>query len=152
MISITGGTWRALCDRVKPLRIAVFVIEQGVPEALEWDEDDDGGFHVAALDQTGTTVGCARVVRGDHIGRMAVSMSRRHQGIGRDLLAFCEAHILREGHPAAILHAQTHAIGFYATSGYDVVSDVFMDAGIPHVTMKKPLIPREDKPRHQGLS
>jgi predicted GNAT family N-acyltransferase len=35
------------------------------------------------------------------------------------------------------LNAQTHAIPFYSQLGYETVSEEFMDAGIPHKTMKK---------------
>lgn len=35
------------------------------------------------------------------------------------------------------LNAQTHAIPFYEKLGYKVISEEFMDAGIPHKTMEK---------------
>lgn len=35
------------------------------------------------------------------------------------------------------LNAQTHAENFYKKLGYETVSGLFMDAGIPHVTMVK---------------
>jgi len=34
------------------------------------------------------------------------------------------------------LEAQEYAIGYYATEGFEVVSDVFMEDGIPHVKME----------------
>lgn len=39
--------------------------------------------------------------------------------------------------PQLKLDAQLHAIPFYSKLGYQIVSDEFMDAGIPHKTMKK---------------
>ena len=37
------------------------------------------------------------------------------------------------------LNAQTHAIPFYSGLGYKIISEEFMDAGIPHKTMVKEL-------------
>ncbi len=35
------------------------------------------------------------------------------------------------------LEAQEYAIGYYAREGFEVVSDVFMEDGIPHVKMER---------------
>jgi predicted GNAT family N-acyltransferase len=45
------------------------------------------------------------------------------------------------------LNAQTQAIPFYAGLGYEVVSEEFLDAGIPHKTMVKHLLIDE----HQNM-
>ncbi len=37
----------------------------------------------------------------------------------------------------AVLNAQTYALDFYKKLGYVTDSEVFMDAGIPHVRMIK---------------
>jgi predicted GNAT family N-acyltransferase len=37
------------------------------------------------------------------------------------------------------LHAQTHAAAFYARYGFVAEGDLFMEAGIPHVTMTRTL-------------
>jgi len=34
------------------------------------------------------------------------------------------------------IHAQTQAIGFYKKCGFEIVSDEFMEEGVPHVTME----------------
>ena len=36
-----------------------------------------------------------------------------------------------------ILDAQKHAVGFYEKCGFEIVSDEFLEAGIPHVVMEK---------------
>jgi predicted GNAT family N-acyltransferase len=128
------------------------VVEQEVPEDLEWDDDDETGFHVAAFNDDGILVGCARVVKGDHIGRMAVRHDQRQKKVGSALLTFCENHIREAGYTRALLNAQTNAKGFYLRQGYRVTSDVFMDAGIPHVRMEKSLTSAHDKPACEGLS
>lgn len=50
-----------------------------------------------------------------------------------------EEEITNNGYQKAKLNAQTHAKQFYERLGYKVVSDEFMHAGIPHVTIKKQL-------------
>jgi predicted GNAT family N-acyltransferase len=41
------------------------------------------------------------------------------------------------GDAEVVLSAQTHAVGFYRRSGFEVTSGEFMDAGIPHVQMRR---------------
>lgn len=50
-----------------------------------------------------------------------------------------EEYALNNGAPALKLNAQTQAIPFYSKLGYEVISDEFLDAGIPHKTMIKHL-------------
>lgn len=50
-----------------------------------------------------------------------------------------EQFALEKGLQKLKLNAQTHAIPFYGKLGYEVVSDEFLDAGIPHKTMVKKL-------------
>jgi predicted GNAT family N-acyltransferase len=139
MITLLEGAWTLMAERVKPLRVEVFVREQGVPVELEWDDEDAGAWHFAALDECGEVIGCARLVRGEHVGRMAVRRDRRRQGIGAKVLQSCELHARNQGIHEIHLNAQSHAIGFYERHGYHVCTGVFMDAGIPHVGMKKDL-------------
>ena len=48
-----------------------------------------------------------------------------------------ETYALENGIDNFKLNAQTHAIPFYSRLGYEVVSEEFLDAGIPHRTMIK---------------
>ena len=38
-----------------------------------------------------------------------------------------------------VLHAQTHAAGFYEAHGFQVEGEEFMEAGIAHVVMTRTL-------------
>ena len=80
--------WSAAQIFAKPLRYRVFVVEQAVPEEMEWDEYDQDAIHALALinDQA---VGTARLILNDQkakIGRMAVLEEQRSQGIGSAML------------------------------------------------------------------
>lgn len=131
--------WDVLRDELIPLRTTVFVEEQKVPLELELDDEDATATHLLAVDASGLALGCARLLTSGQIGRMAVLAPFRGQGIGASLLAAAEAAARQQHRKGVFLHAQTHAIPFYARNGYRVCSDEFMDAGIPHRSMEKQL-------------
>ena len=125
------------------MRREVFVIEQGVPEELEVDENDKVAAHLAALSD-GHVIGTLRIIRHERtakIGRMAVSAPSRKKGIGRELMEFAAAAASRDGAEEIILGAQFTAREFYRRLGYIEEGAVFDDAGIPHVMMRKKLRP-----------
>ncbi len=126
-------------DALTTIRRQVFIQEQNVPEALEWDENDASALHFLALDARGKAIGCARLLSDGHLGRMAVMVNDRHKGVGRALMraALCEAK--KQGHPVVKLSAQRQAANFYAQQGFEAVGDEFIEAGIVHITMVKTL-------------
>lgn len=120
------------------LRHEVFVIGQNVPVELELDELDPVCDHALATVE-GQVVGTGRLLPAGVIGRMAVAESRRGQGIGAAVLSALEQQARARGHDVVELHAQLHAAGFYDRAGYERVSEVYLEAGIEHVTMRKRL-------------
>ncbi|KRN28411.1 hypothetical protein IV38_GL001411 [Lactobacillus selangorensis] len=127
------------------IREAVFVNEQHVPTTLEIDADEDKARYFVGYADNGRPVATARVLpvakNGWHIQRVAVIKSKRHLGLGQELLEFIEK-AARSHHITSLqLGAQAQARGFYEKLGYHVLSeDTFMDAGIPHYAMEKDLI------------
>jgi predicted GNAT family N-acyltransferase len=139
---------------VYALRHEVFVVGQGVPVELERDELDASADHgVARLD--GRLVGTGRLVDGrideqgqlepgttgavGTIGRMAVAEAARGTGTGRRLLDLLVARAAERGLPAVELHAQLHARGFYERSGFRPFGEVYLEAGIEHLGMRRAL-------------
>lgn len=131
--------WTAERPRLAAVRRAVFIDEQGVPEALEWDADDAGSVHLLAVDAAGQAIGCARLLPDGHVGRMAVLPAWRGRGVGRALLAATMHEAQARGYAMLKLSAQTHAAGFYARAGFVAEGDEYEEAGIPHVAMHKRL-------------
>ncbi|MGD8514669.1 MAG: GNAT family N-acetyltransferase, partial [Granulosicoccaceae bacterium] len=89
------SAWQTMTDyRVRPadwlgdnaalrdLRTRVFINEQHVPEALEWDGEDETARHWLAEDASQHALGTVRLLANGHIGRMAVIPEYRGQGIG----------------------------------------------------------------------
>ena len=130
--------WRTHGDALKALRHTVFVEEQGVPEAEEWDGQDEASRHFIAEDGTGTAVGTARLMPSGQIGRMAVLKPLRGKGIGARLLAATVDAARRGGYERIFLHAQIEAEGFYERAGFRGVGETFMEAGIEHRPMELP--------------
>jgi len=128
----------------KEIRIRVFVEEQQVPPELEMDEYDESpgsAKHVLVMDGN-IPAAAGRFVEYDQntakLQRIAVMRPYRGKGVGRELVLALEAWAAEEGYKASLLDAQCQAEGFYEKLGYKKVSeDVFLDAGIEHVRMKK---------------
>jgi predicted GNAT family N-acyltransferase len=120
------------------LRHEVFVVGQGVPEDLERDELDAVADHVIAL-LAGDAVGTGRLLPTGTVGRMAVAESARGRGVGTAVLECLEACARERGYGVVELHAQLHAAGFYDKAGYTPYGEVYLEAGIEHVSMRKEL-------------
>jgi len=125
------------------LRESVFVVEQHCPypeldgRDLEpttrhvWVAEDgpDGERPVAYL----------RVLDdGDvfRVGRVLVAVSRRGRGLAGVLMA--RAHALCAARPV-VLDAQSYLVDFYTGLGYEVTGPEFLDDGIPHLPMRRPV-------------
>src|SRR5262249_40578738 len=135
--------WREALPLARPVRERVFIDEQKVPRELEWDEWDEPSDHAVAVDASGNPVGTARLLPDGRIGRMAVMREWRGKGVGGALLLAMIDRARSRAIPRALLHAQTHAIGFYRRFGFSERGEEFLEAGIPHVEMILDLFPRE---------
>jgi len=133
---MTFGGWETQRAHAQLLRQEVFVIEQGVPLELEWDEMDALCLHAVAYDEVANPIGTGRLLPDGHIGRMAVRKAARGSGVGGAILKALIWHAKQRGDLAVALNAQTHAAPFYGRFGFVREGDEFMDAGIPHIAMR----------------
>jgi predicted GNAT family N-acyltransferase len=76
---------------------------------------------------------------------MAVLADWRGRGVGSAILMALLVEARNRGHATAQLHAQTHAIGFYARHGFFAFGPEFPEAGIPHRMMRLTLASRQDE-------
>lgn len=128
-------------DDAFTIRKMVFVGEQNVPEEEEIDQFDQEATHFI-LYHEGKAAGAGRFRLVDGVGkveRICVLGSLRRTGGGTALMKKIEEYAKGNRVPALKLNAQTHAIPFYTNLGYEVMSEEFLEAGIPHKTMKKTL-------------
>ncbi|GGF15246.1 N-acetyltransferase [Halobacillus andaensis] len=123
------------------VRKEVFINEQNVSVEDEHDEYDETATHIVGYID-GEPLMAARLRFVGEYGkfeRICVAKSHRGQSLGKQVIEYMEMVTRDGGYQKAKLNAQTHAEGFYKSLGYETVSEEFMDAGIPHVTMIKVL-------------
>jgi exonuclease SbcD len=130
-------------DDIFAVRRRVFVEEQGIDPALEFDGQDGSAVHAVALAGE-RVIGTGRLLIGPdgrqaRIGRMAVLPEYRRHGIGGSILETLEEEARRQGVQRAYLHAQAYVSQFYAAHGYRQQGEPFQEAGIEHVEMWKDL-------------
>lgn len=136
MMSITLAETDPAQQACFDIRRAVFIEEQQIPEAEEWDQHDATCTHVLARDEQGIPAGTARIIaKGTcaKIGRVAVMPAYRGTGLGRDLMHVCLGQARAMGLSSAELEAQTYAIPFYERLGFVAEGPEYDDgSGILH--------------------
>jgi len=141
-VRVVAADTPELHARAFALRHAVFVVEQRVPVEIERDEQDELAYHVVAL-VGDRCVGTGRLVAQaggvGRVGRMAVDAKFRRRGVGDRLLEALEVRAREDGFTEIELHAQCAVEPFYEKHGYAREGEVFEEAGIDHVVMRKRL-------------
>ncbi|SOC42490.1 ElaA protein [Rhizobium subbaraonis] len=125
------------------MRVDVFVVEQNCPYP-ELDGNDPDCLHLRLLDGE-ELLACARLWRPTpdahpRIGRVAVSPDHRGKRLGealmREAIAECQKAYPNE---TIELSAQSHLQRFYASFGFEPISAEYLEDGIPHVDMLRPV-------------
>ena len=135
---------QALLDEAYRIRMVVFVDEQQVPVDEERDDYDEDAVHCLVL-EGGTPLATARLVVKPggvaKIGRVAVLEAARGKGLGRLVMLALHGEAQRLGLTACLLDAQVQVRGFYEGLGYIAEGELFLDAGIWHQRMSRPVAP-----------
>lgn len=126
-------------EKVYAIRQTVFVVEQNCPPEEEFDTYEDISVHFLLMDEE-EPIGAARLRDYNGVAkleRICVLNNKRKSGAGKTIVLGMEDYAKSKGYTSFFLNAQVQAIGFYEKLGYTVCSDTFMDANIPHRSMKK---------------
>ncbi|HNW90134.1 MAG TPA: GNAT family N-acetyltransferase [Bacteroidales bacterium] len=118
------------------IRQAVFVAEQGVPAALEYDEHEAEATHYLLYDDE-TPIGAARwrkTAAGIKLERFAILPGYRNKGLGETLVKKVLEDVVPLNKPV-YLHAQLPACNLYKRSGFEIVGAIFYEAGMAHYKM-----------------
>lgn len=121
---------------LRAIRTAVFVEEQGVSEAEEYDGHEDEAAHYLAY-RGEEPVGVARwriTDSGVKFERLASLKAHRGCGVASALLLRMLADTDDLGR-TRYMHAQVASRGFYERRGFVAQGEPFREAGIPHVRM-----------------
>ena len=135
LFNVRLAAWPQDAAAIAQVRRHVFIEEQGVPEAMEWEEQDGRCDWFLAESADGDAVGVARLTPEGRVGRMAVVPPWRGRGVGSALLDAVLAKAGERAYGWVSLHAQSHALAFYARAGFREEGPEFMEAGIPHRKM-----------------
>lgn len=147
MTRLALGDWQTLGPDASQIRTEVFVQEQGVPLAMEWDELDTTAVHAVVYNQLNMPLATGRllVAGPEHgaqvgqIGRMAAKRVLRGTQLGSAVLGALVQQAQARGDRQVILHAQRSAAAFYAKAGFAPHGEPFVEVGIPHIPMAKSL-------------
>lgn len=133
-IEVEQNQWAASKQALTSIRHQVFIEEQAIPEADEFDDKDSEAIHWLAYGPENVLMGTARLV-GDKVGRMAVLKPYRKRGVGSALMRRIIRYAAQNGLESIQLDAQMHAIPFYESMKFESSGPVFTDVGIAHQHM-----------------
>jgi len=142
MITVTSCNFsdKEQCQKIFNIRTNVFVEEQQVSRAEEFDDFEESSLHYLAC-INGIPAGTARwriTKNGIKLERFAVLVEMRKKGVAAEVLA----RVLKDVAPLGTriyLHAQVTAIGFYEKYGFKKEGPMFSEANIDHYTMFYPV-------------
>jgi predicted GNAT family N-acyltransferase len=86
--------------------------------------------------EDGLAIGTGRLAPDGKVGRMAVLAEYRGLGVGAAVLDHLLDCARAAGMTRCYLHAQTHALDFYARHGFVAHGAEFVEADIPHQEME----------------
>src|SRR6056297_1655435 len=122
------------------IREEVFIVEQTCVYQ-ECDGKDRKAFHLACMED-GKLMAYLRILEKGvsydeiSIGRVLVNKEYRGRGLGKKLLEKAIEFIDSELNEYEIrISAQQYLTRFYESFGFKVVSDMYLEDGIPHVEM-----------------
>ena len=143
MFDLRLGSWPTLGADARAIRHAVFAAEQGIAAALVCDDADATALHAVAHNRFGMPLASGRLLQAApgvaQVGRMAALAAVRGAGLGRAVLDALLQAARERGDREAKLYAQTSAAPFYQRAGFAAVGEVFVEAGVPHIEMRRAL-------------
>lgn len=119
------------------IRGIVFLEEQGVPYKIERDMHDQSATHILGEDQ-GEPFAAGRIRNlGEYAKRerIAIRKSYRGKNLGHKLTEFIISTAKNQGLHKFKIHAQTYLVDFYRKHGFEIVGNIFKEAGIDHYVM-----------------
>lgn len=140
--SVSLVNWHDGEPLLKSVREAVFIREQGIAPELEWDGLDEQCRHALVLSCQGEAIGCGRILADGHIGRIAVLPKWRGQKVGTAIMEALLGYARTQGYAEVDVDAQTCAAPFYHHFDFVEEGEVFQDAGLPHIKMRRRLSSR----------
>ena len=108
-----------------------------------YDEDlemDKSSMHICGHRDDSIVACCIITPLDEHtakVRQVAVAEKHRKQGIGSKLLDYVDAICREKGFNTLVANVRKHAVDLYTKKNWTIISDEFMEVGIPHVKMSK---------------
>lgn len=124
------------------IRRMAFIVEKNIPESIEVDNLDtfpSSISHFLLLDD-GRPISTFRASEFDSetikLQRICTLKEYRGMGFGKSSMEFAASYFSEKGYKRLYLHSQEDSVGFYEKCGFRVISDMFLEADIPHYEME----------------
>ncbi|NJO40195.1 MAG: GNAT family N-acetyltransferase [Cyanobacteria bacterium CRU_2_1] len=125
---------------IQSLRSKVFQVEQKVEPTIDFDGLDETATHILAY-YASEPIGTARIRNLNNklakIERVAVLSTHRGQGIGKAIMKAAIVYVDSQNIAEIKVNAQLHAKAFYQKLGFEQRGDVFNEAGMAHIEMRR---------------
>ena len=122
------------------LRTEIFVVEQNCV-FQDMDGKDENAYHLMCYEDD-LLIAYTRLLpagksyRECSIGRVVTKKIKRGTGIGKELMAISIEYCYRLfGNSPIRIGAQLYLEKFYSSFGFQKVSDIYIEDGIPHIEM-----------------
>ena len=133
------------------IRKEVFVDEQKVPSEIEFELNETDKTH-CCLYLNNKLIAYGRIVcpykilsdrcASVRVGRVCVRKEYRKNGYGKLIMDYIESIVKELGFKEIEIHSQYHAKDFYKTLNYKEQGEVFYEASIAHIEMRKVIAPK----------
>ena len=126
-----------LAEKANRIRQSVFVEEQHVDPALEYDEFENAATHylLSIDEQPAATARWRETPKGIKLERFATLLEFRNKGLGAQILQRVLDDVGSKN-KRIYLHSQLKAIPFYERQGFVKIGDQFTEAEIEHFEME----------------
>jgi len=126
--------------KILKIRNEVFIVEQHCAYQ-DCDDKDSGAYHLFWQDNNGI-VAYLRILQTGvsyneiSVGRVLVNKIHRRKGIAREMMLLAIKFIEEKLNEREIrISAQAHLVDFYRSFGFEEVSNMYLEDGIPHIEM-----------------
>ena len=131
-------------DETVQLRNIVLRQPLGLSFSLEALAVEYAETHLACYAENHALLGCLLLKPHNsqtaQMRQVAVLPAAQRHGVGSRLVAYAETLAATKGYTLMHLHAREAAVAFYERLGYQKVGSEFVEVGIAHWAMEKPLV------------
>lgn len=97
-------------------------------------------IHIVCILDEQLIASASLMLENDHtikLRQVAVRPHLQNLAIGTKLLNYCENYIKKRNYKLIYCHARETALNFYLKNKYEIVSEKFLEIGLPHFKLQK---------------